>query len=238
MGALDEISMIVKEARTSPRPLSSFKPINWFNETYQNKMNGAPKKFDFRSEALNILKPFRQRVGQHGADSLAREFGAQFNDMQANPGRYDEKAQRAMLDQWKSRIAQFDAQAAQAAKTRQLTQNRQAIVAPKMPKSLGSGWTGRQVVSGGSAPVARVQNAELNPKMNVAKTVGGKNYFDVGGGKLVAQNDLPSMKMMARWNTQFPDTTEGRKSYLASYMPRIYRLPSNRINALKQVAKK
>ena len=238
MDAAKEIGNLVKKAQagSGATPLSKMKPIDWFDQKYQNAMNGPEKKFDFRSQALKLLTPFRQRVGQHGADALARDFTRQFRDMQANPGKYDEKAQRAMLDQWKNRIGQFDRQQKDLARSRQLTNNRQAVVAPKTPKSLGTGWTGLQVSQGGNS-ISRVSDKSVSPTLNVAKRVGGQNYFNVGNGKLVAQNQLPSMQMMARWNTAYPNTPAGRKSYLASYMPSLYKMRPSRIAALGQIAK-
>ena len=63
-----------------------------------------------------------------------------------------------------------------------------------MPNGLrirGSGWTGRQVVQGGSAPVSRVQRSELKP-FNALHSF--KNPSQLA--------QLPSMKMQGKMNAE------------------------------------
>lgn len=228
MNALQEIGMIVKSAQSGHLPLRGSvisnglrvgpkRPIDWSNPSDRALIMGLnTPKFDFKREAVSLLAPFRNRVGQHGADALARDFSRQFRDMQANPGKYDEMAQRAMLDQWKSRIAQFERGRSAEAKNVAASQNRQAVVAPKTPASLGTGWGGRQVVQGGNAPTSTVHvPTQANPMAHNAVTgQHGQTLYRNAQGQNVALSELPSMQMMAKWNTPV-----SRSRYLASYLP-------------------
>lgn len=242
MNAIQAINAIVKKAQHLPprqseilKRLEYKKPIDWFDRKYQTAMNGPERPFDFNGEAMKILKPFRQRVGQHGADELAREFSGQLKDMRENPGKYGDADKRRLIGQWKDRIAQFDRNRSNAESARRLTQNRQAVPAPKWNGAGKTGWTGRSAVQGGSAPTDTVDPASLRPRLNVAKTVGGQNYFDVGGGKTVAYNDLPSTRMQW-WNRPGGKPPSGWGRYVASYSPRQSVSPMSSRPATSQVA--
>lgn len=245
MNAMQEINGIVKAAQAFPIRTSEVlkrinvgpkKAIDWFDERYQNAMNGTAKKFNFNEQAIKILKPFRQRVGQHEADQLARDFSRQLKEMQTNLGRYDENAQRAMLDQWKDRIAQFDRQQRQTNDVNRLYANRQTRIAPDRGKSLGTGWTGREVVQGGNAPVSRVDPSAVRPRMNAVANVDGMNYFSDGKGQSIAQSDLPSMKMQW-WNKKDAKPPKEWAKYVASYSAPTPRRAAAPQVAANQVAK-
>lgn len=246
MNATQEINRLVKEAQSLPlrqqevlNRMKYKRPIDWFDQKYQNAMNGPEKPFDFNGEALKILKPFRQRVGQNGADALAREFSGQLKDMRSNPGQYDDARKRQILQQWKDRIAKFDADRASRVSDMRLSQNRQSVLAPKWNGAGRTGWTGRSAVQGGNAPVDTVDPSSLRPRLNVAKTENGKNYFDVGGGKMVAYNDLPSTRMQW-WNSPGRKPPQGWNSYVASYsgMPQAPRKASGTMqNQVAQAAR-
>lgn len=177
--------------------------------------------FDFSGEAKKMLGNLRSRYGTF-ENKMTRDFTSQWRDMQRNPGQYDDARKRQILQQWKDRVAQFERGRAAGAKNVAASQNRQAIVAPKTRASLGTGWSGRQVVQGGSAPASRVQVATQSNLMahNAVTGKGGQTLYRNAQGQNVALSELPSSKMQW-WNqTKFDTSTpEGRNAYYASYLP-------------------
>lgn len=111
-----------------------------------------------------------------------------------------------------------------------LSQNRQMVPAPSGRLIRGSGWTGREVRQGGSAPNDTVSWSQIKPRYatNVAMPgPGGKGRFLAGGGKLdvgssgtpkatvggrpvVRWEDLESTKMMMAANNPSVNTPSAR----------------------------
>ena len=78
---------------------------------YGNQHGGpAAKPFNFKEEAYKILNPmvskYRNNKGKTpvGVRNLASKFRKQLADMQANPGRYSEQRQRAILEDWRRQM--------------------------------------------------------------------------------------------------------------------------------------
>ena len=120
-----------------------------------------------------------------------------------------------------------------------LSQNRQMVPAPSGRLIRGSGWTGREVRHGGSAPNDTVSWSQIKPRYatNVAMPgPGGKGRFLAGGGKLdvgsagtpkatvggrpvVRWEDLESTKMMMAANNPSVNTPSARRDKMLAYMP-------------------
>lgn len=120
-----------------------------------------------------------------------------------------------------------------------LSQNRQMVPAPSGRLIRGSGWTGREVRQGGSAPNDTVSWSQIKPRYatNVAMPgPGGKGRFLFGGGKLdvgsdgtpkatvggrpvVRWEDLESTKMMMAANNPSVNTPSARMDKMLAYMP-------------------
>ena len=120
-----------------------------------------------------------------------------------------------------------------------LSQNRQMVPAPIGRLIRGSGWTGREVRQGGSAPNDTVSWSQIKPRYatNVAMPgPGGKGRFLAGGGKLdagsagtpkatvggrpvVRWEDLESTKKMMAANNPSVNTPSARRDKMLAYMP-------------------
>ena len=120
-----------------------------------------------------------------------------------------------------------------------LSQNRQMVPAPSGRLIRGSGWTGREVRQGGSAPNDTVSWSQIKPRYatNVAMPgPGGKGRFLAGGGKLdvgsdgrqkatvggrpvVRWEDLESTKKMMAANNPSVNTPSARRDKMLAYMP-------------------
>jgi hypothetical protein len=138
-----------------------------------------------------------------------------------------------------------------------LSQNRQMVPAPSGRLIRGSGWTGREVRQGGSAPNDTVSWSQIKPRYatNVAMPgTGGKGRFLAGGGKLdvgsdgtpkatvggrpvVRWEDLESTKMMMAANNPSINTPSARRDKMLAYMPNTASAGRNVARGMNPAAK-
>lgn len=124
-----------------------------------------------------------------------------------------------------------------------LSQNRQIVTTPSGRLIRGSGWTGREFRSGGSAPNDTVSWSQIKPRYatHVAMPgTGGEGRFLVGGGNLDVGadgkpkasvggvpirkwEDLPSTRMMLDASNPKVNTPAVRRQKMVAHMPNAFR---------------